>query len=77
MAENIIRSKGEINVEVFMDEQGVPSSFEAYNEVRGAEYYHEEGSIQIEDKTVVDYDGCFDLPPLVKEILNELNIEHD
>lgn len=39
--------------------------------------YYVEGSLNIENGKVIDFDGCFDLPDFVKELLADNNIKCD
>lgn len=38
---------------------------------------YDEGEIIIEDGIIIDYDGCYELPKLIQEIIKKNNIEND
>ena len=46
--------------------------FEMYDVESGGEWLYIEGGIWFTNKSVTDYDGCFDLPIPIREKLTEL-----
>jgi len=62
----------EVTVGIKSDDYGW---FELYDlETRGEEWYAE-GSLQIEDKAIVGYDGVFELPTVIVNKLKELGYD--
>ncbi len=57
------------------DEQG--GWFEVYDEESGGEDWYAEGSIDFDGMDVIGYDGCFDLPNVVCDKLEELGYNLD
>ncbi len=68
----IIREENDVEVEVTVgikdDNYGY---FELYDTKTGGEKWYCEGGLWFQDKTLVDYDGVFNLPPMVKDKLTE------
>jgi hypothetical protein len=58
-------------------EGGESGWFEIYDEESGGEDWYAEGGIDFEGTDVVGYDGCFDLPQVIKDKLVELGYSLD
>jgi hypothetical protein len=73
-----IKTQKDIILEVTVgikDEHG--GWFEIYDEESGGEEWYAEGCIDFDGMTVVGYDGCFDLPKVVCDKLEELGYTLD
>ncbi len=53
------------------------AGFEIYDVESGGDNYYAEGMLEIEDDVLYGYDGVFELPKCVLEMLNEMNINTD
>ena len=52
-------------------------NFEFYDLKTGGNEWYAEGSLYFEDKELIDFDGCFDIPNPMKDKLIELGYSVD
>jgi len=62
----------ELAIDTEMDEQ--QGWYEYYDEESGGDDVYGEGGLWLEDNSVTDYDGCFELPEVILGWLKQFNI---
>lgn len=72
-----IRTQKDVVLDVTVGVRDGHGWFELYDEETGGEDWYAEGSIEFDGDTVVGYDGCFDLPKVVCDKLEEIGYTLD
>lgn len=72
----VIRTQKDVELDVTIG-IGDHSYFELYDLETGGEEWYAEGSLEIDDKRVLGYDGVFELPTFIIDKLNELGYNTD
>ena len=62
----------ELTIDTELDDQ--QGWFEYFDEESGGDDVYGEGGLWLEDNSVTDYDGCFELPEVILGWLKQFNI---
>ena len=68
---SVTKAANGIKLDVEINIDGDEGNFELYDIETGGEEWYAEGCLELEGKSVVGYDGVFDLPNVIKDKLKE------
>ena len=65
----VTKSATGVKLDVEINIDGDEGNFELYDIETGGESWYAEGCLELDGKSVVGYDGVFDLPNVIKDML--------
>jgi len=67
----VVKKANNIELDVEINIDGDEGNFELYDVESGGEEWYAEGCLELDGKSVVGFDGVFDLPNVIKDKLIE------